>query len=277
LNKDKLWIFGGIALMLAIALGGYVLGVSPVMAQAASVATQTSTIQASNNKTRADLVSLKSQFANIGPLTAKLDKLRGSIPVEANSSAFLNELAVLAAKNGVTITEVTVGTAVLYAAPVATAPATTPTDGSTATPTPAATPAAGAAPAAPVQTVGGGLVLVPIIISSKGAFNNVRNFNGAVQVGTRLFFATEATIATDANKVTTGTLTGDAFTLAGTSNVVTPTTLVPTPDPTETPTATPTPTATSTTSSTGKTGGTGGTVHHTTPPVVPSGGPTTRP
>jgi Tfp pilus assembly protein PilO len=266
MSRDRLWIFGGIALGLVILIAGYTLGISPTLAQAATVSAQTSTISTSNTQSQAQLASLKQQFQHIGTLRSALNKLRGSIPESAGTSPFLNELTVLAAASGVKLNEVTVGDAALYTAPVVAAPATTST-ATTSTPAPTAAPAA----TAPAQTVGNGLVLVPITISAEGPFDSVRDFMGAVQKGTRLYFASAMTIGTDPTGVSTITLTGDAFTLQGTSDVVTNTKLIPTTDSTATPTPTmtPTPTPTPTKSAAGSTSKSGSTTP-TTAPTDPS-------
>ena len=267
MTKDRLWIFGGIALVLVIAIGGYFLGISPLLSQATTVAAQTGTITATNAKTQADLASLKTQFAGIGTLKTKLDTLRGSIPETADASTLLNELAAIAAANSATISSVTVGSATLYNA----------SSGDSTTSAPAATPTSTASPAAPATspttptvTVGGGLTIVPISVAATGSFAAVNAFEGAVQTGTRLFFITNAQIGGDSGTTeSTGTITGYAYTLQGTSDVVSTTPLVPTPDATVTPTATPTPTPTATATTSGKTTGTTTTTNGTSTKTVP--------
>ena len=278
MNSARTWIFGLGALMLVVLVAAWTLGISPTLDQVSAANEQTAQIQSKNAASAAQLTSLKAQFADIASLKTNLNTMRLSIPETESASAFLNEINVLSVKDGVSVETVTLQDAVVYAAPVATPPAgAAGTDAaSTATPsaTPAATPSGAAVTPAPASN---GLVLIPISVEVTGTLAKVQAFVRDIQVGDRLFVSTTLAVASGSDTgLITGTVTGNIFTLNGTSDPSPKVILAPVPTITPTPTLTPTPTGTAAPSSTGKTGSTGGTTHHSTPPVAPSGGPSSR-
>jgi Tfp pilus assembly protein PilO len=266
MSKQRTWMIGTIAAMVAVLVGVYMLGISPILTQISTANSQTATITATNAASQAQLASLKTQFASIGKLKTKLNGLRGSIPEAEGTSTFFNELTALSAAYGVTVTSLTLADATIYVDPAAAASAAAGT--TTQTPAPSATPAT-ATVTTPVTTAAG-LVLVPVNLSVTGAYAAVQGFIGAVQTGTRLVYVTAMTIDGLSDGSTSAQLTGDMFTLQGTSDVVTKPKLVPTPTATATPTATPTPTPTATKAAAKSGSSTAPTTAPTTPPVTPS-------
>jgi Tfp pilus assembly protein PilO len=244
MNTDRLWLVAAVAVMAIVAVAGWFLGVSPIVSSAVAANEQVSTITASNAASLAKVGTLKAQYASIGELQASLDTLRESIPETVNASAFLQELDSLGTAHHVTLKTVTVASATVYQAPAAAAGSTT-TSTSTATPTPTPTPTASTTtttvPSTTPTSAAGQFVLVPVVIIVTGSFSDIRDFIGAVQGGTRLYLATSVEItAGTGGEPSTGTLTGDIFTLQGTS---TPPASTPAVTPTPTPTSTPTDTA----------------------------------
>jgi Tfp pilus assembly protein PilO len=245
MNTDRLWLIAAVAVMAVVAVAGWFLGVSPIVSSAVAANEQVSTITASNAASLTKVATLKAQYADIGELQTSLNKLRESIPETANSSDFLEELNALGVAHNVTLTTVTIGAATVYVAPTASAGAATSTTTSTSTPTPTPTPTtAPTTSATPTTSAAGQFVLVPVVIAVTGSFSDVRDFIGAVQGGSRLYLANSVGITNGASTGSgggpaTGTLTGDIFTLQGTSTPVAA-------DPDVTPTPTPTPTSTDT-------------------------------
>jgi Tfp pilus assembly protein PilO len=246
MNTDRLWVVAAVVGMVVVALAGWFVGISPIVAQAAAADESAASTTAANQASESRLAVLKTQYAGIGKLQKTLDSLRESIPEGANASVFQQEINGLCAEYGVTLSSVTVNSATIYQAVTPAVAPTTGTSTSTPTPTPttSTTPAATPAPST-AQT--NGLVLVPVVVAVIGSFDDVKAFIGALQSGPRLYLATGVQIS-DNDGIYTGTLSGDVFTVAGTS---TPTkssipTPVPTPTPTPTPTSTATPTATPT-------------------------------
>jgi Tfp pilus assembly protein PilO len=253
MSRDRLWAIAAVAGMLVVAIAGWFLGIAPVLQQGSAADAQTASITATNTASAVRLASLKSQFAHIKPLQAKLAVLRQSIPEDAGASVFLQEINTLTAKYGVSLTSVAINSATVYQAPVAATPATTDASGSTSTstPTPTPTPTPTTTTTTPAAATGvNAFVLVPVSITVSGAFDAVRDFIGAIQSGPRLYLATSVSIggATSGNPAT-GTLAGDIFTLQGSSPSVPPA-KVKAPTPTPTPTATPTPTGVPTSTAT---------------------------
>jgi Tfp pilus assembly protein PilO len=248
MNTNRMWILGAVAAMIVIALAGWFVGISPVVAQAAASDEQVASVTQANADSTAKLALLRQQYANIGPLQKSLDSLRKSIPVGADASAFLQELDDLSAQQGVVISSVTIASATIYTAPTsgATASSGAATD-ATSTPTPA--PPVATTPVAPSPSTSGQFVQIPVQIVVVGDFDAVRNFIGAIQLGPRLYLATAVSITQSAGQTgSTGTLTGFIFTMQGTSDATKSKkpASTPTPTPTPVPTGTPTPSPTMT-------------------------------
>ncbi|HEX4057420.1 MAG TPA: hypothetical protein VHX87_03770 [Galbitalea sp.] len=254
MSKSRVWVLGVIAAMLVVVIGGWTIGISPVFTQITEADAQTSSIQASNAASQSQLATLKTQFAGISDLRANLDSLRLSIPEQQAASEFLSEVNSLSSSAGTTLQSVTISDATLYSAPgaaAAAAPATTSTPAPTSSPAPTT-------PTAPIVT-SSGLVVIPVVVTVKGSLSQDQSFFGSLQTGLRLFVSSGLTITTDAasGKVTSS-ISGDIFTLQGSSDASSSSTSTPTdnstttPTPTETPTATPTPTSTPKPTSTAK-------------------------
>lgn len=270
MSKTRTWVFGMLAAMLVVAIGGWMLGISPIVDQISAANAQTTSIEASNQSSQAQLASLKLRFAGVNKLRANLDKLRLSIPEEQSASAFLDEVNELSQAAGASVVSVIIANATLYTAPTPTpaagAPATT--DTSTATPSPSAT-AVPTVPAAPTNTAGQ-LVIIPVTVNVEGTLAQGQQFVKLLQTGQRLFVSSTMTVSSGGGLLSTS-VTGDIFTLQGTSDPVTTKTVTPIYS-TATPTPVPTPTGTTAPSSTKVT--TGGA---TSPSIAPSTAPTATP
>jgi hypothetical protein len=278
MSQARIWVLGVVAAMLVVVIGGWTLGISPIVTQITEADSQTTTIQSSNAASQAQLATLKSQFAGITQLQTNLDTLRLSIPEQQAASTFLDEVNSLSSSAGTQLESVQMSDALLYSAPstAATGAATT-----TSTPAPTASPTP-TTPTTPVVTASG-LVLIPVVVIVKGTLGDDQSFFGALQTGSRLFVSSNLVISTDPSSgAVLATITGDIFTLQGSSDSTsggsTPTdnsTSTPTPTATATPTATPTPTPTSSTSS--KTSGSGSGSSTGTGSGSTTGGPATKP
>lgn len=284
MSKARTWTLGLVVAMILVVLAGWQLGISPITSQISLANAQASTIEASNAATQSKLAALKIQYAGIGKLQSKLDALRLSIPEQAAAASFLSEVTSLASKAGVSIESVTLADATLYqsastsAANTATSTSTsTASTGATSTPAPSTAQATGVG-AAGTSVSSTGLVAIQVTVSATGAYSAVQEFIGLVQTGTRLFVSNSVSFDGSAAAGTGGSastvLSGNIFTLQGTSDQSTATgsgsgsTSTPTPYPTLTPTATPT--ATPTPTSTASTSKTGTSVKKSTPTPTPT-------
>ena len=267
MSKTRVWVFGMIAAMLVVAIGGWMLGISPLLDQVTAATSQNTTIQASNQASQTQLASLKVRFAAIDSLRANLEKLRLSIPEQQSASAFLDEVNALSAATGATLISVVIGNATLYAAPAPAAGvgATATTGTSTASPAPAVT-----TPTTPIATTttADGLVIIPVTVNVQGTLEADRQFVGLLQTGQRLFVSSTMNVTSgEGATLMVTSVTGSIFSLKGTSDQ--PAGTKSTAPVYSTPTPTPTPTATSTTKK-----GTSGNAAPTAPPVTPTPTPT---
>lgn len=262
MSQARVWVLGVVAAMLVVVIGGWTLGISPIFTQITEADAQTTTIQSSNATSQAQLATLKSQFAGISGLRNTLDALRLSIPEQQAASTFLNEVNSLSSNAGTLLVSVQISDALLYTS--TSTDATGAAGATTATPAPTATPTT-TVPTTPIVT-SSGLVLIPVVVTVKGSLAQAQSFFGALQTGSRLFVSSNLVISTDPSSGSvTAAITGDVFTLQGSSDPSTGGTTTPTdnststPTPTATPTATPTPTSTPSAKSTSKPTGTGNT------------------
>jgi Tfp pilus assembly protein PilO len=271
MSKARTWTLGLVIAMLVVILAGWQLGISPIASQIGLANSQAATIDASNAATESKLAVLKTQYAGIGKLQSKLDALRLSIPEQAAAASFLSEVTSLASESGATVESVTLADASLFQASNAgvsgAAAATTDT---TSTPAPTATPGIGSVG---TSVTSGGLVSIQVTISATGAYSALQEFVGLIQNGPRLFVSNSVSLDGGATGAST-VLSGDIFTLQGTSDQAAgggsstgaTSTSTPTPYPTLTPTPTPTPTPSSSTKS-----GTSANNSQPTPTPTPTG------
>ena len=227
----------GLGIVVVLLLGWF-FGVSPLLDQVNAANAQTDGLRSSNQATEARLAKLKTQYANIGPLQAQLAKLQESIPVDADVSGFLAEINALSAAAGVTLTNLTVNDAATYVAPGSTAVPAVPNPNATA-----AVPAPGATPAPVKPAPSSALVAIPVKVIVSGPYPSVMVFVGALQTGTRLFYATKLTVVASTTDASfTGQIEGNIYALPLPPGV----TALPTPTPSATPTAAATPAGTAT-------------------------------
>lgn len=217
MNIDRIWIIGISGAILIVGVLGWLLGISPVVAQAGVADQQRASISAANQASEAKIAVLKKQFANVGKVQTQLDQLGVSVPSDPDLALFLREIDSLTNQFQVSLTNVTVSSAQKYVPAVVTPPATT--GSSTATPTPSPSAAAGttATPIAPVEPgPGGRLLVVPVKIDFAGSYENVMNLIGALQSGDRLFLMVDMVVKssiTGAPKAFQANLSGNVYAL----------------------------------------------------------------
>jgi Tfp pilus assembly protein PilO len=252
MNIDRIWTIGISGAILIVGVLGWLLGVSPVVAQASAADQQRASIFDSNQASEAKIEVLKKQFAHVGTLQTELDSLATSIPGESNLALFLREIDTLTNQYQVSLKDVSVSSAQKYVPAVVVAPVATGTTGtSTPTPTPSPSASAGATVPAPVVPAGPGarLLVVPVKISFSGSYENVMNLVGALQTGDRLYLVTDLVVKASSASGSSdfqADITGNVYALPSAAGAVVATSTV-THTPTPTPTATPTPNPTGST------------------------------
>ena len=249
MNIDRIWIVGISGAILIVGVLGWLLGVSPVMAQVNTANDTRTSITAANQASEVKIAVLKRQFSNVGKLQTQLDELRGSISGEPDLASFLREIDTLTNHYQVSLTNVSVSAPEKYVPVVAAAPAITGTGtGSASSPSPSPSASAGAAPTSTAvenSGPGGRLLLIPVKVDFKGSYDSIMKLVGALQTGDRLYLVTDLMVkasATTGSTEFTANVTGNVFALPSivlSTATPVPTATTPTPTPISTPTSTP--------------------------------------
>lgn len=196
MDKGKIWIAGAVLAIIVLIGGGWLLGIAPQLAIAASANTDRVNAVVTNANNQRLLAKLKSDYQNIDALKNQLLALRQAVPPKEDIPSFVTELNTLSGANKVTLKSLTVSDAKPY--------------------TPASqTPASGTSKTNPPQpnakVSASNFVVVPVQISVTGDYGRVLSFVNDVQMGQRLVLVSSLTTtgATDAkgakgNSTTTG-------------------------------------------------------------------------
>ena len=186
-----------ILMMVVLVAAGYLLVAQPQLAAASTANQSLTTVDGQIASSQATIARLKIEEKKLPSLKSQLAKLRNSIPLESEISAYIDALNALADSTGVAITAIKVDSAVAYTAPVVLAPPA-PAAGA-ATPSP--TPTASAAPTAPVAPTAwapttdplitaANFVAIPVNITTTGAWPATQSFINGLQRGSRLYLVT---------------------------------------------------------------------------------------
>ena len=201
MSKNRIWIIGSILSIFILIGGGWILGISPQLAIAASANSDRANAIISNQRNQLLLAKLKSDYQNIDALKNQLLGLRQAVPPKEDIPSFVTELNTLSAANKVTLKSLTVSDAKPY----------TPTT---------QTPAAGASKTSSPQTnskiTSANFVVIPVQVSVTGDYGRVLSFVNDVQMGPRLVLVSSLTITGATNS--TG-VKGSPSTTAGAQKV----------------------------------------------------------
>jgi Tfp pilus assembly protein PilO len=173
MSSTRVWVLGALVLSAALLVLGWVLGVSPRLAEIATVGEQTRSVQQQNKALEVTIERLRTDYRNLDAVAAQLAALRASLPASADYPGFLAELNAIAGRNSATLTAFTPG------APVVLGPQ------GAATPDAAPPPAEGTG--SPAALADGTLVAIPVELSATGAFTDLLHLVGDLQSGRRLF------------------------------------------------------------------------------------------
>jgi len=185
MDKNRLWVMGAIVAIVALVGGGWLLGIAPQLAVAATANTDRANMVVANARNQVVLAKLKRDYENIGVLRNQLSTLQKAVPAKADISSFVTELNSLAGAHKVTLKSITVSDAKPYT------PATQ-----------AAASAAGKTTSAPQtnpKITAANFVIIPVQISVAGDYGRVLDFVNDVQMGQRLILVSSlsTTGATD--------------------------------------------------------------------------------
>jgi hypothetical protein len=240
--NNRIWIIGSVLIMVAIVFLGWLLGISPQLAERSANETNRQSVESQNQIYAAALASLKKDYDNIDEFRADLDELQKALPSGSGLSRFIGSLRDLEAASGVVLTNFGAGDPLPFVynagGTVVAPPAATDAGGTEATAAP---------PAAPPVVESGTLVqtlspdefiVIQIGLSVQGTQAQVLDFVDALQHGARRFLVTEFAITTDDNAAYVGKITGYVYVLIDPTKPAEPDdgTVTPTPIPTPSPT-----------------------------------------
>lgn len=187
-----------LVVMLALAAGGWLVGVQPALGAALAAAAQEADVRVQNDAARTQLAQLEEADKKLPALQQQLEGLEQSIPATPSTSTLLADLNALAGSTGVNVDRFTVDSATPYTAP-----------GTDATGAPAAdaaaAPAAGSAadpalvPLVDPRITATNFVVVPVSVDVSGSFDGVLGFLSGVQSGHRLFLVNRISSVSDAD------------------------------------------------------------------------------
>jgi hypothetical protein len=189
MNGMRIWTLVTVLLIGAILGLGWLLGLSPLLAQAAASDAERVNVELTNTAQEATLALMKSQHDEIDSLRDDLDELSTSIPSQVDTDTVYELLAAYQAASGATPSFISLGEAVQYGIPVE-GPETTAADA----------PASGSAPQGALADT---LYTVPVTISfGATGLDQVMAFVAALQHGPRLFLVTSVTTSPDSASIT---------------------------------------------------------------------------
>ncbi len=185
MSKGRIWIIGAILSIFVLVGGGWVFGIAPQLASAASANADRANAVITNQRNQLLLAKLKSDYQNIDALKSQLLALRQAVPPKEDIPSFVTELNTLSAANNVTLKSLTVSDAKPYT-PITQIPST----GASKT----------SSPQINAKITSANFVVVPVQISVTGDYGRVLNFVNDVQMGQRLILVSSLTTtgATDA-------------------------------------------------------------------------------
>jgi Tfp pilus assembly protein PilO len=225
MNRNRIFTIIAAVGMVGVLLAGWFLGISPQLDAAAADEAQRLSVVAQNDEIQAVVAQLREDQKSLPAFKTTLEGLQRSIPRDASTSAFIDDINALATGAGVIISGITVSDAQAYVAPESAAPAApveptaAPAEGEPVIPVEevvAADPFVPDAVTNPLVTTDN-FVLVPITIESKGEYDQILNFVNGLQSGARLFLVTTFQSApnVDGSGGFTGTTSGYIYVLLG--------------------------------------------------------------
>lgn len=190
MNSTRIWTFGGVVVIIAVLGLGWLLGVSPLLGQAAAADAERTTVESTNLLQQATLAAMRADHENLSVLQAELAGLQGSIPATEDLEEFAVGIESIAASHGLRVTSI-VATEVPYAGAEAGASSGSGADGVT------------------VPT--GSLVSIAISIGLDGPADAVSAAVAEMQAGPRLFLVNNLSFAAASTPASSASVGGFVF------------------------------------------------------------------
>jgi len=192
---NRIWIIGTLIVAIGVAALGYLLGVSPRLAEAAAADQQREQVELTNQQYEVELAALKKDYENLAAVAEELETLRLQLPPTADYEGFLSDMNSATKKTDTALTNVAWETPVVISADGVTGPAES--EAAPVAPVAegeAAAPVEGEAAADPTVAVNlapdGALVGIPIELTVEGSLRNVEDFFSEAQTNERIFLVT---------------------------------------------------------------------------------------
>lgn len=207
--NNRIWIGLAVIVMIGIVALGWLLGVSPRLAEAAKNELDRQSVETLNDVRRAELARLKEENEQIGTHREELAALQRKLPPNNDLSTFLGELHQLELASGVVLTNFGSTDAVPFVLDN------------------------GVAPEGDTETVEQGLaseefIVIEISLTVAGNQQQVLDFIDALQKGDRRYLVTGLSITTEEG-IYTGTIVGYVYVLIDPSKPATGGTVEETP------------------------------------------------
>jgi Tfp pilus assembly protein PilO len=204
MNGTRIWVVGGLVVILVILGLGVLVGVKPQLDAAAALEADRANVEVVNAQHDATLRSLKEQFVRVDEIRSEVAVLRDAVPAQADLDSFTGELAALQSQYGVVIGSYTPGDPAMFV------------------------PAVELAEAVPPSVNGTNFVTIPISLSVTGEREATLAFVDALQKGSRLVHVSNLSVAASAEGSTTVSITALVYALLDTP-IVDPAAVVPAP------------------------------------------------
>lgn len=210
--SNRIWVFGALLLSVAIVGLGWLLGISPKLAEIDVAIAERTSVEQQNQAHEAVIAMLKGQFAQIDETQSELDELQLSIPGTSQLGTFFDDTAALVASHGLILDNLTALEGAAYGGSVdPNAPtgggAVQPGDGTAVDPN---------APAAPVDAgLAGRFFTIGIALKVLGTADQVFALTKAMQEDERLLLITDVDFTVDGGNQSAG-ITGFLFVVTAT-------------------------------------------------------------
>lgn len=194
MTATRVWTVGAVLVIVGILALGWLLGVSPLLAQTAAADAERAGVETQNLAQQSQLAVMKADFENLDAVQQELLALQASIPAEERTEVFASAVETFAAATGVVLRSYVASEMPFLGASV---------DG-------AVTSTAGVGGVA-LATSAGTVYAIPVTIGVEGSPEAAMDFVRTLQAGHRLFLVNS--VSFDRGGVGTATVTGYIFLL----------------------------------------------------------------
>ncbi len=223
MNTNKLWMLGSLLISGVILLAGWFIGVSPMLASAASSELDLAATRSTNAAHAATLDDLTQRSSELPALKAESEALQQEVPLDADLSDFIRSINGIQEQTGTVVTDLTVSDGIPFSPVV---PEVEPV----ASTGDAEADAAAASAATDIEAVASSgassqlltpenFTAVPVTVAVDGTLEQVLAFIDALQSGQRVYLVTDLAVAQDATTgIFTATIDGLAWVLLDASS-----------------------------------------------------------